>query len=125
MSGDRTVPQNPLTISPYKWKGPYAEHRNRNQALHDWRLCADLRASWLGPCERLILRTSEVIGYETGFLYDDHFPPSEPEGRGKSYHHIPFEWRVIKAPGEELFADCPVPAEGKISMRLTCRDGFR
>ena len=123
VSGDRTVPQNPLTISPYKWKGPYAEQRNRNQALHDWRLCAELKAGWIGHCERLILRTSEIIGYETGFLYDDHFPPSELEGRGKNYHHIPFEWQVIK-PGEELFADCPVPQKGRFSMRLTCREDF-
>jgi hypothetical protein len=123
VSGDRIAPQNPLTISPYKWEGPYAEHRNRNKAFHDWRLCADLRAAWLGPCERLILRTSEVIGYETGFLYDDHLPPSEPEGRGRNYHHIPFEWRVIK-PGAELFGDCLVPQKGRFSIRLTCRTDF-
>jgi hypothetical protein len=123
VSGDRAVPQDPLTIRPHTWKGPYADHRNRNQALHDWRLCTDLRASWLGPCERLILRTSEVIGYETGFLYDDHLPPSEPEGRGKNYHHIPFEWRVIQ-PGGELFADCPVPTKGRFSIRLNCREDF-
>ena len=123
VSGDGAAPQNPLTISPYVWKGPYADHRKRNQALHDWRLCADLKASWLGACERLILRTSEVIGYETAFLYDDHLPPSEPEGRGKNYHHIPFEWRVIQ-PGRELFADCPVPSKGRFSIRLTCREDF-
>ncbi len=119
-SGDEAKPKSAVTINPYKWEGPYADHRTGNKAFHDWRLCADLRGSWLGPCERLILRTSEVIGYETGFLYDDHFPPSEPEGRGKNYHHIPFEWRVIR-PGEELFADCLVPEKGRFSMSLTTR----
>ncbi len=72
-----------MVVKPYKWEGPYAEYRTQQKALHDWRLCADVRTNWLGPCERIILRTSEIIGHETGFLYDDHFPPSEPEGRGK------------------------------------------
>ena len=109
-----------VTIKPYNWEGPYAEYRTRQKALHDWRLCADLRTNWLGPCERLILRTSEIIGYEAGFLYDDHFPTSEPDGRGRSYRHIPFEWRVIR-PGRALFADCLVPQKGKFSIRLTAQ----
>jgi hypothetical protein len=113
-------PPNTLTINPYKWEGPYADHRTGQKAFHDWRLCADLRGEWPGRCERLILRTSEIIGYETGFLYDDHLPPSEPEGRGKSYHHIPFEWRIV-SPGKELFADCLAPQKGKFSIRLTAR----
>ncbi len=116
-------PESTLTVNPYKWEGPYAEYRTQQKALHDWRLCADVRASWLGPCERIILRTSEIIGYETGFLYDDHFPPSEPEGRGKKYHHIPFEWQVVK-PGGELFTDCVVPNVGGFTMRLTAREDF-
>lgn len=106
-----------VTVHPYQWEGPYAEHRAWNRALHDWRLCAEVKTGWLGPCERLILRTSEVIGHETGFLYDDHFPPSEPEGRGKNYRHIPFEWQVVE-PGKELFTDCAVPGVGGFSMRL-------
>ena len=114
------VETNTVTVNPYKWEGPYAEYRTRQKALHDWRLCADLRTNWLGHCERLILRTSEIIGYETGFLYDDHFPPSEPEGRGKNYRHIPFEWKVVR-PGKELFAECAVPQKGRFSIRLTAR----
>lgn len=119
-AADKVEAQNTVTINPYKWKGPYADHRTREKAFHDWRLCADLRTSWLGPCERLILRTSEIIGYEKGFLYDDHFPPSEPDGRGKDYRHIPFEWKVVR-PGKELFADCLVPEKGRFSIRLTAR----
>ena len=118
-----TQSRNSVTVQPYEWKGPYAEYRTRQHANHDWRLCADVRANWFGPCERLILRTSEIIGHETGFLYDDHFPPSEPEGRGKNYHHIPFEWKVVEA-GAELFTDCAVPNLGSFSMRLTAREDF-
>jgi hypothetical protein len=114
---DKVEAQNTVTINPYKYAGPYADYRTQQKALHDWRLCADLRTSWLGPCERLILRTSEIIGYEKGFLYDDHFPPSEPNGRGRDYHHIPFEWKVVR-PGQELFADCLVPQKGRFSIRL-------
>ena len=117
------APNTSVTVQPYEWKGPYAEYRTRQHARHDWRLCADVRASWFGPCERLILRTSEIIGHETGFLYDDHFPPSELEGRGKNYHHIPFEWKVIK-PGGELFTNCVVPNVGTFSMRLTAHEDF-
>jgi hypothetical protein len=117
------TPQNELTIRPYQWSGPYSDHRSREKAFHDWRLCAELTGPWPGPCERLILRTSEVIGHETGFLYDDHFPPSEPQGRGKNYHHIPFEWQVVK-PERELFADCVVPNKGKFSLRLRVQADF-
>jgi hypothetical protein len=117
-SNDEVESKSKLTIEPYRWKGLYADYRTRNKAFHDWRLCAELKGGWLGPCERLILRTSEVVGHETGFLYDDHLPPSEPEGRGKNYHHIPFEWRIVE-PGKEIYADCLVPGKGKFSLRLT------
>ena len=108
-----------MIVKPYEWEGPYAGHRVRQNAAHDWRLCADVRAGWMGPCERIILRTSEIVGHETGFLYDDHFPPSEPQGRGKNYRHIPFTWQV--KPDKELFSDCPVPGVGGFSIRLTAR----
>lgn len=120
MSGSAVGSQSSVTINPYKWEGSYADYRSQQKARHDWRLCAELKTGWLGPCQRLILRTSEVIGYETGFLYDDHFPPSEPEGRGKTYQHISFEWRVVR-PGQELFADCVVPRKGRFSIRLAAR----
>lgn len=112
-----------VTVRPYSWEGPYADYRKRQHALHDWRLCAEVKANWFRPCERLILRTSEIIGHETGFLYDDHFPPSEPDGRGKNYRHIPFEWNVVKD-GTELFTDCAVPGQGGFSMRLTARNDY-
>jgi hypothetical protein len=118
--GEATV--NAVTVKPYSWEGPYADYRTRHQARHDWRLCAEVKANWLQPCERIILRTSEIIGHEDGFLYDDHFPPSEPEGRGKAYHHLPFEWQVIQS-NQELFTDCVVPHIGRFSMRLAaCED---
>ena len=56
-----------------------------------------------------------------GFLYDDHLPPSEPDGRGRDYHHIPFEWRVdqTRQRSSSLTAWCP--QKGKFSIRLTAR----
>ena len=45
---------------------------------HDAGLCAEARAGWMPEGERLILRTSEIVGYEGGYLYDDHFPAEEP-----------------------------------------------
>ena len=70
---------------------------------------------------RLIIRSSEVVGYETGFVYDDHFPPSEPDGRGKSYHHIPFQWK--QPPNDRvLAADCVVPGKGRFSLNLSVQE---
>ena len=111
-----------LTLRPYEWEGPYAEFRNQG-ARHDWRLCAELRAPWMSPEERLILRTSEIVGYEQAYLYDDHFPPYQPEGRGKGYRHIPFEWRETSG-DEELSADCPVPGHGRFWLDLSARSDY-
>src|SRR5690606_10095731 len=102
---------------------PYAEYRTSQRADHDWRLCADLRAPWMMKGERLILRTSEIVGYETGFLYDDHFPPAEPEGRGRGYRHIPFRWN--EPPLEnELSADCTVPGKGRFCLILVAHEDY-
>lgn len=110
-----------MIVRPYEWEGPYSEHRAGHKALHDWRLCAEVKGPWPGPCERIIIRSSEILGYEQGFLYDDHFPPSEPDGRGKDYHHIPFQWKVVN-PDQELFADCVVPHKGGFTLRLSARE---
>lgn len=118
-----TPVQKNITVRPYQWEGPYSQHRVAHKALHDWRLCAEVKAPWPGTCEGLILRTSEIIGYETGFLYDDHFPPTEPDGRGKNYRHIPFEWKIIR-PEEELYADCMQPGKGRFTLRLTAKEDF-
>src|SRR4051812_30985039 len=83
-----------LTLRPYAWSGPYAQYRDANRATHDAGLCAELRASWMKDGERIILRTSEVVGYPDGFLYDDHLPASEADGRGKGYTHRPFRWQL-------------------------------
>jgi hypothetical protein len=122
-SMDNQHPAVSVSLEPYQWEGPYAEYRTRQKALHDWRLCTAVKAAWFRPCERIILRTSEIIGHETGFLYDDHFPPSEPNGRGKSYRHIPFEWQVRHA-GRELSSAGKVPSVGEFSIRLTAHDDY-
>lgn len=121
-SGATELAKHRLTIKPYTWEGPYSEMRNRG-AKHDWRLCAEVRAPWMAKGERLIIRSSEIVGYETGFLYDDHFPRSEPDGRGKNYHHIPFQW---KEPQDDrsLSADCLVPGKGKFSLALSAREDY-
>jgi hypothetical protein len=112
-----------VSIDPYQWEGPYADYRTRRKALHDWRLCAAVKANWFRPCERIILRTSEIIGHETGFLYDDHFPPSELDGRGKSYRHTPIEWQVVQA-GRELNAEGKVPNVGGFSIRMAAHPDY-
>jgi len=116
------LPSRRLTIKPYTWEGPYSEMRN-NGAKHDWRLCAEVRAPWMTQGERLIVRSSEVVGYETGFLYDDHFPPSEPEGRGKHYHHIPFRWKEPRD-NRSLSANCLVPNKGEFSLAMSAREDY-
>lgn len=117
MEGDSRGSQGKIRMKPYTWEGPYAQFRTATKARHDPRLCADVRAPWMHPGSRIIIRSCEIVGYDTGFLYDDHYPPSEPNGRGKNYHHIPFTWNV---PGLEggLGADCVVPRKGKFWLRL-------
>jgi hypothetical protein len=112
-----------LSIKPYAWEGPYSQMRSQHRSKHDWRLCADVRAPWMAKGERLIIRSSEIVGYEDGFLYDDHFPVSEPDGRGRDYHHIPFQW---KQPENDrvLSADCLAPGKGKFSLALSAQEDF-
>jgi hypothetical protein len=106
-----------ITLKPYSWEGPYAEYRTSSHARHDPGLCAEARAPWMAHGERLILRTSEVVGYPGGFLYDDHLPASEPQGRGKGYRHIPFTWKPQASPGR-LEADCAVPGKGRFRIAM-------
>lgn len=103
------------TIQPYRWSGPYADWRA--DAPHDPGLCADVRASWMADGERIILRACEIIGWPQAYLYDDHTPPAEPEGRGKDYRHIPIQWDAADAP-KELRADCKVPGRGQFGLKL-------
>lgn len=105
-----------VKIKPYLWEGPYAEFRNHG-AKHDAGLCADVRAAWMAPEERIIVRSSEIVGYDTAFLYDDHLPPAEPEGRGKDYQSILFQWNDERA-DNTLSADCRVPGKGRFWLRL-------
>jgi len=103
------------TIQPYRWEGPYSQWRA--DAPHDPGLCADARASWMEPGERLILRTSEIIGWPQAYLYDDHTPPADPEGRGKDYQHTSFQWDASAAP-KALIARCIVPGRGAFGLSL-------
>lgn len=110
-----------LTIRPYQWQGAYAQWRAT--APHDPGLCADVRAAWMLPDERLIIRSCEMIGYPQGYLYDDHYPPAEPESRGKNYKHISFPWDTREVP-DELSAECLVPGKGRFTVLLRCEDDF-
>ena len=106
-----------LEIRPYAWDGPYAEMRDSANIPHDAGLCADIRADWMAPGGRIILRSSEIVAYEDGYLYDDHFPPCEPEGRGRGYEHTSFQWKSDRAP-RGLSAECDVPGRGSFSLDL-------
>jgi hypothetical protein len=110
-----------ITIQTYQWSGPYSEWRRG--AEHDHRLCADVRAAWMAPGERLILRTCEIIGNPHEYLYDDHYPPAEPETRGKDYRHIPFTWDASEAPNR-LTADCLVEGKGRFTLDLESVDDY-
>jgi hypothetical protein len=110
-----------IEIRPYEWSGPYATWRA--DAPHDPGLCADVHAPWMPASERLILRTSEIVGDPEFYLYDDHFPPADPQGRGASYRHIPFRWDASRAPAQ-LIADCEVPGKARFSVTLTACDDY-
>lgn len=113
-----------IELHPYHWTtSPYTRHRETNATRHDDGLCIDLRAPWFGKGERLILRTSEIVGFDTGYLYDDHFPTQEQNGRGKDYKHIRFHWNTERAP-DELSADCKVPGKDRFQLRLTARQDY-
>jgi len=108
-----------IVLGPYVWQGPYARMRSSKPGFeHQAGLCATVRAPWMEKDDRIILRTSEIVGYEEDFLYDDHFPHvAERRGRGKRYRHIPFEWNAQDAP-HALCADCRVPDKGAFSLKL-------
>lgn len=106
-----------VELRPYVWEGGYAEMRSSNGYPHDIGLCADVRADWMSKDERIIIRSSEIVGFPDVFLYDDHFPPCESEGRGKAYEHIPFQWNDENVP-RRLSAICNSPGKGKFSLDL-------
>jgi hypothetical protein len=112
-----------IELKPYVWKGPYAEMRQTYACAHDPGLCADLRATWMKDGDRLILRTSEIVGFPEGFFYDDHFPTQQLDTRGKEYQHIPFGWDLEKAP-DELSTSCTVKGKGWFGLTLTSRDDY-
>ena len=107
-----------VTVTPYTWSGIYADFRDGGSARHDPGLCADVRAPWMEQNERLILRTCEIIGYPETYVYDDHLPTYDPEGRGRLYQHHPFTWDVPKQP-HRLSADCTVPDKGRFTVSLS------
>ncbi len=87
---------------------------------HDVGLCADVRADWMEGGERIILRSSEMVGYPEAYFYDDHKRRSDPGGRGKGYRHASFQWDVGQAP-DRLSADCEVEGKGSFRLRLSCQ----
>ena len=114
--------RNHATIQPYAWSGPYANWRL--DAPHDAGLCAEVRMNWMPPGERLILRCCEIVGYPQGYLYDDHIPPADLEGRGKHYQHTAFQWDVSEAPGK-LSARCEIHGLEGFSVELVAaNDGI-
>jgi hypothetical protein len=112
-----------IQMRPYLWEGPYSQHREKYATKHDTGLCIDLRAPWFPKGERLILRTSEIVGFDTGYFYDDHFPTQEQNGRGKGYRHIPFQFDWSKAP-RVVSADCVVPGKGEFRLKLAARSDY-
>ncbi len=110
-----------VELRPYVWQGPYAQWRG--DAPHDPGLCADVRAPWMAGGERLIIRACEVIGHPGAFFYDDHFPQSEPQGRGALYQHKDFRWDASGAPGV-LRADCTVEKQGQFTLELRGQHDF-
>jgi hypothetical protein len=112
---------NKIELRPYIWDGPYSEMRPKGATPHDPGLCADARAPWMAEGDRLILRTSEIIGYDTGYFYDDHFPTQELDTRGKTYRHLPFGWNVSNTP-DKLEASCKVPGKGWFGLTMTSHE---
>lgn len=106
-----------VSIAPYQWKGPYADMRTARAAKHDDGLCAEVRAAWMSSRERLIIRSSEIVGFPQGYLYDDHLPVFDPEGRGKTYQHRSFQWDATRTP-TALSASCRVEKQGTFSLQL-------
>jgi len=112
-----------VELQQYAWQGAYARMRSAHHADHDSGLCCTVDAPWMGAGEQLIIRSSEIVGYPEAYLYDDHLPPAEPDGRGKSYHHTPFRWDSAGAPAR-LYADCPIEGQGRFSLELQAQEDF-
>ncbi len=120
---DQRAAVDQIELRPYEWGGPYVEHRVKYACRHDDGLCAEVRVPWFEPGERLILRTSEIVGHGEAYFYDDHFPTQEQNGRGRGYEHIAFQWNTDKVP-EELSADCEVPGQGRFALQLKTGEDF-
>jgi hypothetical protein len=119
---EKARPQT-VELRPYLWEGPYTKMRSKVACPHDDGLCAEVRAPWMAAGERLILRTSEIVGYDLGYLYDDHFPTQEQKGRGKDYKHTAFRWDTTGAP-RELSAACEVPGKGRFRLSLAAEADY-
>ena len=46
--------------------------RTSTGSYHDVGLCAEVRADWMKEGERIILRSSEIVGWPESYFYDDH-----------------------------------------------------
>lgn len=65
--------------------------RTSTGSYHDVGLCAEVRADWMKEGERIILRSSEIVGWPESYFYDDHKRPTDPGGRGQGYSHRSFK----------------------------------
>ena len=119
--GGETKTVQKIELRPYAWEGAYSIARTFGNSPHDDGLCAEVRAPWMQEGERLILRTSEIVGYDKGFLYDDHFPPTNVQGREKGYEHNQFRFDTDNAP-DQLSANCIVPGKGRFQLELTVHE---
>ncbi len=72
----------------------------------------------MGPEERIIIRACEIVGFSEAYLYDDHLPPFDSEGRGKAYVHQRFDWNGTRS-ATCLSADCTVSGVGYFGVALT------
>lgn len=104
--------QPSLLLAPYCWAGPYADMRTANGWPHDPGLCATLQGGLLPAGEQLTIRAAENVYSAAGHLYDDHFPPCDPDG----YRHTSLQWDDRDAP-QTLQAECGWP--GRATLRLT------
>jgi hypothetical protein len=96
---------NGIEIGPYGGGTRYAKMREDAGNDHEYGLCAEVRASFMDPDDRIIIRSSEIVGYENGYFYDDHIPTYDLEGRGRNYKHTSHGWNKDRMPGI-LCAEC-------------------
>lgn len=105
-----------ISMQPYRGGTKYDEKRQR-ESPHDYGLCLAIRSDMMPRDDMLVLRSSEIVGHQEQFFYDDHVHIADPEHRGKHYAHTPFVWDQPEG-GTRLTARCPCE-DGGFSLELT------